>query len=146
MAQSLSLSELTVRTHPRSSGIVTQAVVLLAAVVVGVALGLVLLIADQRSWSGAHTAVATVTGHNDKGITAVTAGRTVVLHLAPLPPPGRRVTVEVSPDGRARPFAYRQTAPKAIRSGITLTVLLTLLVQGYRFFVTRRDQTRPARP
>jgi hypothetical protein len=134
----VALSDLTARTHPRSSGAVTQVLVLLAAVVVGVAIGMVLLVADQRSWSGAVTQTATVTGVDSKGITALAAGRTVSLHLAPIPRVGTQVRVEVSPDGRARPYSYRQTALKATRSGIALSVLLALLVQVYRYAVTRR--------
>jgi hypothetical protein len=134
----VALSDLTSRTHPRSSGIVTQVLVLLAAVVVGVAFGMVLLIADQRSWSGAVTQTATVTGVDSKGITADAAGRSISLHIAPIPRPGTTVQVEVSPDGRARPYSYRQTALKATRSGIAFSVLLALLVQVYRYAVTRR--------
>lgn len=135
----MALSDLTARTHPRSSGAVMQGLVLLAAVAVGVALGMVLLVADQRSWSGAATQTATVTGVDSKGIAAQVAGREVSLHVAPIPRVGTQIRVEVSPDGRARPYSYRQTALKATRSGVALSVLLALLVQGYRYAVTRRD-------
>jgi nitrogen fixation protein FixH len=134
----MALSDLTARTHPRSSGIVTQVLVLLASVAVGIAIGLVLLVADQRSWSGAVTQTATVTGVDAKGIAAEAAGRTVSLHVAPIPRVGTKIRVEVSPDGRARPYSYRQTALKATRSGVALSVLLALLVQVYRYAVTRR--------
>ena len=133
------LSDLTARTHPRRTGVATQFGVLLVAVAAGIVLGAVLLLADRSSWSGAHTVVATVTGHSDKGVLAEAAGRTVVLHVSPLPHVGTALEVQVSPDGRARPSSYRQTPLRATRAGVALSVLLALLVQGYRFAVTRRD-------
>ena len=115
-----------------------QLLVLLTAVLVGVLLGLVLLAADRSSWSGAHRLTATVTGLSSKGVDAVAGGKTVSLHITPVPKPGTEIAVEVSPDGRARPVTYAQTPGHAIRQGVTLVVLLTVLVQAYRFVVTRR--------
>ncbi|MCW2601392.1 MAG: hypothetical protein JWM02_3221 [Frankiales bacterium] len=135
----MALIDLTARTHPRRSGVTTQLVVLVLAAVVGVALGMVLLLADRSSWSGARTTVATVTGQSDKGVLADASGKEVVLHVAPLPRVGTTIAVELSPDGRARPSSYRQTPLKATRSGIALSLLLAVLVQGYRFAVTRRN-------
>lgn len=138
MALTATPRQLAARTHPRTSGLAVQAAVLLAAVVAGLVLGAVLLAADSRSWSGARTTVATVTGVSSTGITAVADGRAVTLHLGRVPPPGTRVEVEVSPDGRARPSSYAQTWLRATRSGVALSVLLVVLLQAYRFAVTRR--------
>jgi hypothetical protein len=125
-------------THPRTGGARAQVAVLLVAVLVGLGLGAVLLSADQRSWDGARFTTASITGLEHDGIHADVAGSDVVLHLESVPPKGTVVDVEVSPDGRARPASYRQTWLKASRSGLALAVGLTLLVQVYRFFVTRR--------
>ncbi len=127
------------RTHPRGSGPTTQLVVLAVAVVLGLGIGAVLLLADARSWSGARTGAATVTGRSDTGVTALAGGRSITLHLARIPAPGSTIEVEVSPDGRARPASYKQTWLKATRSGVGLSLLLTVLVQAYRFGVTRRQ-------
>jgi hypothetical protein len=129
---------LTARTHPRTSGFGPQVAVLLLAVLVGLGIGAVLLTADRSSWSGARTSLATVTGRSDTGVTALADGRAVTLHLAKVPATGTRIAVEVSPDGRARPASYRQTWLRATRSGVALSVLLVVLVQGYRYAVTRR--------
>lgn len=128
------------RTHPRRSGPVPQAVLLLVAVVAGLLLGAGLLAADRSSWDGARTVPATVTGRSDKGVTADAAGTPVVLHLARIPRPGTRVTVQVTPDGRARPRSYAQTPERSLRSGVLLLVGLTVLVQVYRFAVTGRPE------
>ena len=133
------LRDLAERSHPRGSTAPTQVVVLVTAVLAGVLLGLVLLAADRSSWSGAQRATATVTGLSSKGVLAQAAGREVTLHVSPVPKTGTSVLVEVSPDGRARPVSYAQTPLRAIRSGVSLTVLLTVLVQGYRYVVTRRS-------
>ncbi|MCU1595830.1 MAG: hypothetical protein JWO12_3222 [Frankiales bacterium] len=139
----MALSDLTARTHPRQSGLVPQLAVLVAAVVLGLALGVALLVADARSWSGATSSVGTVTGRNDTGVVVAAGGRTVTLHLARVPKPGTQIQVEVSPDGRARPTSYEQTLGKATRDGVGLTVLLTVVVQLYRYAVTRRPTTEP---
>lgn len=129
------------RTHPRTSGAVAQAVVLLVAAVAGLLLGAGLLAADRSSWHGARTVPATVTGRSDKGVTADAAGTPVVLHLARIPAPGTIVSVQVTPDGRARPLSYAQTPARSLRTGVLLLVGMTLLVQVYRFAVTRRPDT-----
>lgn len=134
----MALSDLTARTHPRQSGLMTQLAVLTAAVVVGLVIGAALLLADQRSWSGATSTRGTVTGRDDTGVLVEAAGRTVTLHLAKVPRVGTTIEVEVSPDGRARPTSYKQTLGRASRDGVGLAVLLTLIVQVYRFAVTRR--------
>lgn len=132
------LSSGVARTHPRRARPAVQLGVLAAAVLVGCLLGLALLAADSRSWRGAATVTATVTGRSDKGVLAQAGDRQVVLHLAKVPPPGTRLAVEVSPDGRARPLSYRQTPDHALRSGVLLAVGLAVLVQVYRWFVTGR--------
>lgn len=129
---------LTARTHPRTSGPSAQAAVLLLAAVAGLLLGAGLLAADRSSWHGARTVPAVVTGRSDKGVTADAAGTPVVLHLARVPRPGTTVTVQITPDGRARPLSYAQTPVRSLRSGVLLLVGLTMLVQVYRFAVTRR--------
>lgn len=126
------------RTHPRSSTWATQVAVLVVAIALGSLVGLALLAADRASWQDTRPLDATVTGRSDKGVLADTAQGQVVLHLGKVPVTGTRLAVEVSPDGRARPLSYRQTLPSALRSGIGLAVLLGLLVQGYRYAVTRR--------
>jgi hypothetical protein len=115
-----------------------QLLVAVAAVLAGAALGLVLLAADRSSWSGARQTTATVTGVGHDGVKAVASGRQITLHLAPVPSAGTRLAVQVSPDGRARPVHLIETPARAVRQGVTLVVLLTLLVQAYRFVVTRR--------
>lgn len=125
-------------THPRERNAWAQLAVLVGAVVVGAALGLVLLLADRSSWSGARAATATVTGTSPKGVLAQAAGREVVLHVVPAPRRGTRLAVQVAPDGRARPVSFAQTGPKAVRDGVLLVLLLTVLAQAYRFAVTRR--------
>ena len=132
------LSDLATRTHPRDSGAAPQLCILAGAALVGALLGLVLLLADHASWSGARTTTATVAGTSDKGVLAQAAGRQVVLHMSPVPTTGSTLRVEVSPDGRARPASFAQTPLRATRSGVALAVLLTMLVQGYRYAVTRR--------
>jgi len=112
--------------------------VLLLAAVAGLLLGAGLLAADRSSWHGARTVTAAVTGRSDKGVTADAAGTPVVLHLARVPRPGTTVTVQITPDGRARPLSYAQTPGRSLRSGVLLLVGLTVLVQVYRFAVTRR--------
>lgn len=127
------------RTHPRGSSARVQLAALGVAVAVGCLLGLGLLGADRASWHSAHQAVATVVGRSDKGVVATVPGQPpVLLHLTAVPPTGRLVRVEISPDGRARPLSYRQTAGRALRSGVLLSSGLLLLVQIYRFAVTRR--------
>ena len=126
------------RTHPRTSGPVAQLVVLAVAVALGLVLGGLLLAADRSSWHGASTVPATVTGRSDKGVTADAAGTPVTLHLARVPPPGTSVTVQVTPDGRARPLSYAQTPKRSLRFGVLLLVGLAVLVQAYRFAVTGR--------
>ena len=125
-------------THPRGSGPAAQLVVLGLALLLGVVVGLGLLTADRVSWSGGRVATAVVTGRSAIGVVAQANGRTVVLHLARIPRPGTTLPVELSPDGRARPLSYRQTPGRALRSGILLVVGLTVLVQAYRWVVTRR--------
>ena len=115
-----------------------QAVLLLLAMTLGLVLGIVLLAADRSSWAGARTTTATVTGVSSKGVLADAGGKQVVIHLAPLPSPGTLLQVQVSPDGRARPTSFAQTPAKAIRDGVGLALLLTVLLQAYRFVVTRR--------
>jgi hypothetical protein len=131
-------SALAGRTHPRTTGPAAQLLVLLAAVLVGLALGVLLHVADDRSWSGATTATAVVTGLHDDGVHATAEGRDVVLHLEKVPATGTRLVVEVRPDGRARPASYRQSWSGALLRGAGFTVLLAALVQAYRFAVTRR--------
>ena len=134
----MALSELSARTHPRRSGPGAQVAVLLLAVGLGLLLGLALLVADSRSWSGAHRSVGTVTGRSSSGVLVDTGGRTVTVHLAKIPRTGTRLEVEVSPDGRARPASYGQTWWRAARSGVGLAVLLVVVLQAYRYAVTRR--------
>ena len=107
------------------------------ALLLGGLIGLGLLAADRASWSGGRVATAVVTGRSDKGVVALAEGRPVVLHLARIPRPGTTLPVELSRDGRARPLSYRQTPGRALRSGVLLTVGLTVLVQAYRWVVTR---------
>lgn len=133
----MALSALTARTHPRGSGIATQLAVLAVAVLLGLAVGAGLLLADQRSWNGARTYLGTVTGRSDIGVIVEAAGRDVTLHLAKVPRTGTKIEVEISPDGRARPTSFSQTWGKAARSGVGLAVLLVLILQVYRFAVTR---------
>lgn len=109
---------------------------LLLGALAGVVLGLVLHWADQRSWAGAETTTAVVTGLKSNGIHATADGKDVVLHLEKVPKAGTQIPVEVRPDGRARPASYRQTWAGALSRGIALAVGLTVLVQVYRFFVT----------
>ncbi len=125
-------------THPRGSGPAIQVAVLGLAVLLGVVIGLGLLTADRVSWSGGRVATAVVTGRSAMGVVARADNRTVVLHLARIPRPGTTLPVELSPDGRARPLAYRQTPGRALRSGVLLAVGLAVLVQAYRWVVTRR--------
>jgi len=113
-----------------------QVLVLLLAAALGVLVGLGLLAADRSSWAGARVLPGTVTGRSDKGVLALAADRPIVLHLARVPHPGTRLAVEVSPDGRARPLAYKQTLARSLRSGVLLVVGLALLVQLYRLMVT----------
>ena len=125
-------------THPRGSGPATQVVLLGLALLLGGVVGLGLLTADRVSWSGGRVATAVVTGRSAMGIRALADGRVVVLHLARIPRPGTTLPVELSPDGRARPLTYRETPGRALRSGVLLAVGLTVLVQAYRWVVTRR--------
>lgn len=125
-------------THPRGSGPATQVVLLGLALLLGGVVGLGLLTADRVSWSGGRVATAVVTGRSAMGIRALADGRVVVLHLARIPRPGTTLPVELSPDGRARPLSYRQTPGRALRSGVLLAVGLTVLMQAYRWVVTRR--------
>ena len=125
-------------THPRGSGPATQVVLLGLALLLGGVVGLGLLTADRVSWSGGRVATAVVTGRSAMGIRALADGRVVVLHLARIPRPGTTLPVELSPDGRARPLSYRQTPGRTLRSGVLLAVGLTVLVQAYRWVVTRR--------
>ena len=127
-------------THPRGSGPAPQVAVLCLALLVGAVIGLGLLAADRASWSGGRVATAVVTGRSAMGVLALADGRTVVLHLARIPRPGTTLSVELSRDGRARPLSYRQTPGRALRSGVLLTVGLTVLVQAYRWVVTRRPR------
>ena len=129
------------QTHPRTSGARAQLGVLLLAVLAGVLVGAALHWADGRSWSGSVTTRAVVTGLHDDGIHATADGRDVVLHLEKVPPAGTELTVEVRPDGRARPASYRQSWPGALGRGIALAVGLTVIVQVYRWFVTGRPVT-----
>ena len=131
-------SEVVRRTHPRTSGAGAQVLVLLLGVLLGVVLGAGLRWADNRSWAGSVTATATVTGLQSDGIHATADGKDVVLHLEHVPPAGTQLTVEVRPDGRARPTSYRQTWGGALWRGIALAVGLTLIVQIYRYAVTGR--------
>ena len=130
-------ARLATRTHPRGSGAGTQLLVLAVAAAAGCLLGLALLAADMTSWRGATTGVATVVGRSATGVVADSGGRQVVLHLPRVPAAGTRLEVEVSRDGRARPSSYRQTPGRALRSGVLLAVGLAVLVQAYRFVVTR---------
>jgi hypothetical protein len=132
------LSRLLLRSHPRFSPPGAQVVVLLLAMALGCGVGLVLLAADRSSWKGAVETTATITGVDDQGVTATAGDKTVSLHLSPIPRTGSTLQVEVSPDGRARPVAYVQTPGRAIREGVALALLLAVLVQGYRYAVTRR--------
>lgn len=125
-------------THPRGSGPAIQLAVLALAVLLGVVIGLGLLTADRVSWSGGRVTTAVVTGRSAMGVVARADDRTVVLHLARIPRPGTTLPVELSPDGRARPLAYRQTPARALWSGVLLAVGLAVLVQAYRWVVTRR--------
>jgi hypothetical protein len=127
------------RTHPRATGAGAQLAVLLAAVLLGVAVGSLLRYADDRSWSGARTTTAVITGLQANGVHALAEGRDVVLHLEKVPRTGTQLAIEVRPDGRARPSSYRQTWQGALLRGIGLTVALAVLVQAYRFLVTRRS-------
>lgn len=129
---------LAARTHPRTSGWTTQIAVLLAAALVGTLLGLLLMLADHASWQDTRQLTATVTGTSDKGLLADTTRGQVVLHLPAVPVSGTRLTVEVAPDGRARPLSYRKDLPSGTRSAVGLVVLSIALVQAYRFAVTRR--------
>jgi hypothetical protein len=133
-------SELASRTHPRTAGAAAQALVLLGAVLAGLALGALLHYADGRSWSGATTATAVVTGLRTDGVHAEAEGRDVVLHLEKVPAAGTRLAVEVRPDGRARPASYRSTWTGSLLRGTLLALVLAVVVQVYRFAVTRRPQ------
>ena len=124
-------------THPRTSGAAAQVGVLLLGALVGLLIGAGLHWADGRSWAGSATTTATVTGLQSNGIHATADGRDVVLHLEKVPRLGTRVSVEVRPDGRARPTSYRQTWPGALGRGVALAVGLVVLVQVYRFLVTK---------
>ena len=132
------LSSVARLTHPRTAGWAGQAVVVLVAVVLGLLFGAVLVKADERSWSGATTGTAVVRGLEDDGIHAEVAGREVVLHLEKVPAAGTELAVEVAPDGRARPSSYRQTWSGALVEGVLLALGLAVVVQVYRWFVTRR--------
>jgi hypothetical protein len=131
-------SELARRTHPRTTTAGAQLLVLLVGVLLGIAVGTALRWADDRSWSGAVTTTATVTGLQSNGVHATADGRDVVLHVEKVPATGTRLTIEVRPDGRARPSSYRQTWRGALWRGIALAVGLTVLVQVYRYAVTGR--------
>jgi hypothetical protein len=131
-------SELARRTHPRTTGPAVQLGVLLLGVLLGVLVGAGLRWADDRSWAGAVTATASVTGLHDDGNHATVDGRDVVLHLEKVPATGTQLPVEVRPDGRARPTSYRQTWGGALGRGIALAVGLTVVVQVYRYAVTGR--------
>jgi hypothetical protein len=126
------------RTHPRTAGAAAQVAVLLAAVLLGLVLGSLLRYADDRSWSGSRTTTAVITGLQTNGVHATADGRDIVLHLEKVPRSGTQLAIEIRPDGRARPASYRQTWRGALLSGIGLTVALAVLVQVYRFAVTRR--------
>ena len=132
-------SELARRTHPRSTPAGAQLLVLLLGVLLGVVLGTALHWADDRSWAGAVTTTATVTGLQSNVVHATAEGRDVVLHLEKVPSTGTRLAVEVRPDGRARPSSYRQTWGGALWRGIALALGLTVIVQVYRYAVTGRD-------
>lgn len=134
----MQLSPLRARTHPRTTGWRGHLVVLLLAVLAGLAVGAVLHWADGRSWAGAERTTAVVTGLRDNGIHATADGKDVVLHLEKVPAAGTRIAVEVRPDGRARPASYRQTWGGALGRGVALAVVLAVIVQLYRFFVTGR--------
>lgn len=125
-------------THPRASGLPAQVAVLLVAAVVGLLVGVVLHAADERSWHGSRLTTAVVTGLQDDGVHATADGTDVVLHLEKVPRTGTALSVEVRPDGRARPASYRQSWPGALGRGVALTAGLAVLVQVYRYFVTRR--------
>lgn len=124
------------QTHPRTAGWRAQLGLLLLSVLAGLALGVVQHWADSRSWAGSERTTAVVSGVQSDGIHATADGQEVVLHLEKVPPPGRRISVEVRPDGRARPASYRQTWGGALGRGVALAVGLTVLVQVYRWFVT----------
>ena len=125
------------QTHPRTTGARAQLAVLLLGVLAGLALGAVLHWADGRSWAGAERTTAVVTGLQENGVHATADGKDVVLHLEKVPRAGTPIAVEVRPDGRARPASYRQTWSGALGRGVALAVGLAVLVQLYRFFVTR---------
>ena len=131
------------RTHPRTAGPGGQLAVLALAILAGLGIATVLHWADERSWSGAVTTVAVVTGRQPDGIHAIANNRDVVLHLEGIPATGARLSVEVRSDGRARPSSYRQTWGGSLRRGLALALGVALLVQGYRYVVTRRT-TLPA--
>lgn len=139
------LSQVALRTHPRRSGVLPQLAVLAVAAVLGALLGLLLLAADRSSWAGSGTTTATVTGVSKAGVLATANGRRVTLHLAPVPRAGTTLQVQVSPDGRARPVSFAQSPGTALRDGVSLAVLLAVLLQGYRWAVTRRPED-PAEP
>lgn len=125
-------------THPRGSGLRPQLLVLLVAAALGLLLGAGLLAADRSSWRAATTASATVVGRTDAGVAADVGGRRVVLHLPQIPSTGTVLPVEVTPDGRARPLAYRATPGRALRSGVLFALGAAVVLQAYRFVVTRR--------
>jgi hypothetical protein len=134
----VNLSEVARRTHPRTAGPGGQLAVLLLAIVAGLGIAAVLHWADDRSWSGAVTTVAQVTGVRSDGVHATANGRDVVLHLERVPATGARLSVEVRGDGRARPSSYRQSWTGSLRRGLALSLGVALLVQAYRYVVTRR--------
>jgi hypothetical protein len=124
--------------HPRTAAARTQVVVLLLAVLLGLGFGALLRYADDRSWSGATTTTAIITGLRSDGVHAMAGGADVVLHLAKVPAAGTELAVEVRRDGRARPVSYRQTWGGALLQGTGLAVGLTVVVQLYRYAVTGR--------
>jgi hypothetical protein len=128
-----------VKTHPRTAGARAQLSVLLLAVLAGVLVGAALHWADGRSWAGSATTTAVVTGLQHDGIHATADGRDVVLHLEKVPRTGTELSVEVRPDGRARPSSYRQTWPGSLARGIALAVGLAVIVQVYRYLVTGKS-------
>jgi hypothetical protein len=132
------LRSFSLRTHPRLAPPAAQLAVLLLAVLAGLVIGVVLVQADQRSWSGAAGGTAVVRGLEDDGIHADVDGREVVLHLERVPAAGTSLAVEVAPDGRARPSSYKQTWSGALVEGVLLALGLAVVVQVYRWFVTRR--------
>lgn len=131
-------NSLAARTHPRTSGPRAQLAVLGLAILLGLLLGGALLLADRTSWSATTRGTATVVGRSAKGVLADVDGRRVVLHLPAVPRTGTSLPVEVSRDGRSRPLSYRQTPGRALRSGVMLAVGLAVLLQAYRYVVTRR--------